>query len=82
MFSVPAPARSFFHRVQTAALSLARPDVVFYSLIWLMVILVLGTVAQKYVGLYLAQQKIFLCLGDLGRPSACTEGGMPAMVMP
>lgn len=36
-----------------------KPDIFFYSLIWLMVLVVAGTVAQKYIGLYRAQHMFF-----------------------
>lgn len=39
--------------------TLASPAVLFYALPWLMVLLVLGTVAQKDLGLYAAQAKYF-----------------------
>lgn len=38
---------------------LANPEVFFYTAIWLIVLLVYGTIDQKYNGLYLAQQKYF-----------------------
>lgn len=38
---------------------LASPGLFFYSIIWLMVLLVVGTVAQKYIGLYQAQHQFF-----------------------
>ncbi len=38
---------------------LASPAVLFYALPWLMLLLVLGTVAQKDLGLYAAQAKYF-----------------------
>lgn len=40
-------------------LILARPHIVFYVLAWLMVLLIAGTVAQKYIGLYWAQNIFF-----------------------
>lgn len=39
--------------------TLASPAVLFYALPWLIVLLVLGTVAQKDLGLYAAQAKYF-----------------------
>lgn len=39
------------------AASIAKPDIIFYCLPWLMVLVVLGTVSQKYVGLYVATEK-------------------------
>jgi len=41
------------------ALALASPKAFFYTAIWLLVLLVVGTIEQKYVGLYLAQQTYF-----------------------
>lgn len=38
--------------IESLALLLSRPGVLFYSLPWLMVLLIAGTVAQKYLGLY------------------------------
>jgi hypothetical protein len=46
-------------RVKKIGLFLSRPDMFFYTLIWLMILLSVGTVAQKYVGLYAAQQRYF-----------------------
>lgn len=39
--------------------ALTSPDIMFFSTIWLMVLVVLGTVAQKYIGLYQAQRLFF-----------------------
>lgn len=38
---------------------LSKPEIFFYTTIWLIVILVAGTVDQKFIGLYLAQKKYF-----------------------
>ena len=38
---------------------LADPTLLFYSLPWLICLLVAGTIAQKYVGLYQAQHMFF-----------------------
>jgi len=38
---------------------LSSPKLFVYSLIWLMVLVTVGTVSQKYVGLYASQQKYF-----------------------
>ncbi|MBL1148395.1 MAG: hypothetical protein D8M28_11935 [Proteobacteria bacterium] len=38
--------------IESWALLLSRPAVLFYSLPWLMALLIAGTVAQKYLGLY------------------------------
>ena len=45
--------------IQDLALLLSRPVVLFYSLPWLMALLIAGTVAQKYLGLYEAT-KLYL----------------------
>jgi hypothetical protein len=37
----------------------ANPEIFFYTAIWLIVLLVYGTIDQKYNGLYLSQQKYF-----------------------
>lgn len=42
-----------------AADFLAKPEIFFYTAIWLIVLLVYGTIEQKYIGLYLAQQEYF-----------------------
>ena len=38
---------------------LSRPDVFFYCGLWMMFLLVIGTISQKYIGLYQAQLKYF-----------------------
>lgn len=38
---------------------LSHPEIFFYTAAWLIVLLVYGTIDQKYNGLYLAQQKYF-----------------------
>ncbi len=60
---------------------LARPDIFFYTLIWLMFLLVMGTVTQKTIGLYQAQERFFSSnilwlFGVLPTP-----GGMPTMAI-
>jgi ABC-type transport system involved in cytochrome c biogenesis permease subunit len=59
--------------------SLAKPWIVFYTMLWLMMILVLGTVAQRYVGLYAAQETFFyswiLWMGVVPTP-----GGLSTML--
>lgn len=37
----------------------ARTDLFFYALFWLMVLLVVGTISQKNIGIYLAQKEYF-----------------------
>ncbi|MDA0347494.1 MAG: cytochrome c biogenesis protein ResB [Verrucomicrobia bacterium] len=38
---------------------LSKPDVFFFTAIWLIILLVYGTIDQKYNGLFMAQQKYF-----------------------
>ena len=38
---------------------LSRPDIFFYCGIWMVVLLIVGTISQKYIGLYQAQLKFF-----------------------
>jgi ABC-type transport system involved in cytochrome c biogenesis permease subunit len=37
----------------------AKPRIFFFTLIWLMILLVMGTIAEKYIGLYLSQKIYF-----------------------
>ncbi|PIE19255.1 MAG: hypothetical protein CSA66_02690, partial [Proteobacteria bacterium] len=57
------------HRVLRA---LSHASIFFYAGIWLIVLVVVGTVAQAEIGLYLAQQKYFgnwlLWLGPIPLP--------------
>lgn len=46
-------------RLQKAITWLTGPHLLFWALPWLMVLLIAGTVAQKYVGLYVAQKIFF-----------------------
>lgn len=59
---------------------LAHPGAVFYSCGWLMVLLVLGTVAQRYVGLFAAQNSFFysfiLWAGPVPLPGGMTTMGI------
>ena len=38
---------------------LSKPNIFFFTAIWLIILLVYGTIDQKYNGLYLAQEKYF-----------------------
>ncbi len=51
--------KNTMNRLKPIGLFLSRADIFFYTLIWLMILLVVGTVAQKYVGLYQAQHTYF-----------------------
>jgi hypothetical protein len=59
---------------------LARPILFFYALPWLMLLLVLGTVAQRYDGLYVAERTYFssiiLWLGPVPLPGGLTILGL------
>lgn len=50
---------SLFNKSLFALRCTAQPKIFFYALIWLMVLLVSGTIAEKYIGLYLAQKIYF-----------------------
>ncbi len=45
--------------INKTLLRLSKPDICCFTLLWLMVIVIAGTVAQKYVGLYVAQHQFF-----------------------
>lgn len=49
-------------KIRQFVLMLSQPKWVFYILLWLMVLLVAGTVAQKYIGLFRAQEIFFSSL--------------------
>lgn len=51
--------KSFMIKLSALSALLSRPAIMFWTLPWLMVLLVAGTVAQKYVGLYIAQKTFF-----------------------
>ncbi len=55
---------------------LSNPKILFYALPWLMTLLVLGTVAQRYIGLYQSQKLFFgsfiLWVGLIPLPGAYT----------
>lgn len=59
---------------------LARPILFFYALPWLMLLLVLGTVAQRYDGLYVAERTYFssiiLWFGPVPLPGGLTILGL------
>ena len=64
---------------------LARPTLLFYALPWLMLLLVLGTVAQRYIGLYQSQKLFFgsfiFWLGVIPLPGAYAAIGMIALAL-
>jgi hypothetical protein len=47
------------NRMKKAARFMARPDLFSFALLWLMTLLIVGTVSEKYMGLYLAQKMYF-----------------------
>jgi hypothetical protein len=47
------------HKLIKLLKRLAKPDIAFYCLPWLMLLLTVGTIAQKYMGLYMAQKMFF-----------------------
>ncbi|NCC21886.1 MAG: hypothetical protein EOM26_05410 [Alphaproteobacteria bacterium] len=59
---------------------LAKPDIMFFALAWLMVILVAGTIAQKYVGVHEAREMFFsapvLWAGPVPLPGGATTLGV------
>ena len=56
VWSILKKINNFFIKL---AKRLSRPDVFFYWGLWMIVLLVIGTVSQKYIGLYQAQLKYF-----------------------
>lgn len=63
-------------RLQNIFRTLAKPDILFYALPWLMVLVVLGTISQKSMGLYEATHTYFhsiiLWLGPVPTPGGLT----------
>ena len=68
--------KTFKYPCLTVGRLLARADIFFFTLIWLMVLLVVGTVAQKTLGLYQAQHLFFssfvVWLGPIPLPAGYT----------
>jgi len=62
--------------MRTALRALGNPQILFYALPWLMILLTLGTIAQRDLGLFEAQKIFFsswiLWLGPLPLPGAYT----------
>ncbi|HEU5047800.1 MAG TPA: cytochrome c biogenesis protein ResB [Rickettsiales bacterium] len=69
--------------MRATAYFLARPTLLFYLFPWLMTLLVLGTVAQRYIGLFQSQKLFFgsfiLWAGPLPLPGAYTTIGVIAL---
>lgn len=72
-----------FKEIRTLANFLSRPVLLFYALPWLMFLLVLGTVAQRYIGLYQSQKLFFgsflLWVGIIPLPGAYATIGLIAL---
>jgi len=68
------------NRIKSGAGFLARPVILFYALPWLMALLILGTFAQKEMGLYAAQKMYFsswiFWLGPLPLPGTYLTVGL------
>ncbi|MBI2336157.1 MAG: cytochrome c biogenesis protein ResB [Deltaproteobacteria bacterium] len=66
--------------LQNIAEFLTQTEIVFYCLFWLMVLVVVGTIAQRYVGLFQAQQQYFssfiLWFGPAPLPGGYTTLGI------
>ena len=66
--------------IRPIGLFFARPHILFYTLPWLMFLIVMGTVTQKNLGLYEATQKYFgsfiLMLGPIPTPGGLTTIGV------
>src|SRR6201995_1098163 len=71
--------------IRSAAQFLAKPVLMFYALPWLMLLLVLGTVAQRYIGLYQSQKLFFgsfiFWLGVIPLPGAYATIGLLAIAL-
>jgi hypothetical protein len=75
---------AFFHswtaKIKAIGLYLSKPHVIFYSLPWLMVLLVLGTISQKELGLYRAVEIFInswiLWIGPIPTPGGLTTLGI------
>jgi len=69
--------------IRKLAEAFARPTLLFYALPWLMLLLVLGTIAQRYIGLYQSQKIFFgsfvLWVGFFPLPGAYTTLGIIAL---
>lgn len=69
--------------IRMLANAIAKPALLFYALPWLMLLLVLGTIAQRYIGLYQSQKIFFgsfiLWVGLIPLPGAYTTIGIIAL---
>lgn len=53
------PYHPLKHKILATGRRLGRPDILFWTLPWLMILIVIGTVVQKEIGLYEAQKTYF-----------------------
>ncbi len=64
--------------IKNLIMPLTKAKIAFYTLIWLMILLIAGTIAQKYIGLHQAQNMFFsswiIWLGYIPLP-----GGLPTL---
>ena len=71
---------SFKKKINTLLLFAAKPHILFYALPWLMVLLVAGTIAQKNMGIYEAQNMFFsswlIFLGPIPLPGGFLTLGL------
>lgn len=72
--------RRFTEKIQSVGLYLSKPHVLFYALPWLMILLILGTVSQKELGLFRAVEIYFnswiLWLGPIPTPGGLATLGI------
>lgn len=72
--------KAFAHYCQKLGLFFAKPDILFYTLPWLMFLVIIGTISQKYIGLYAATEAYFgsviLWLGPIPTPGGITTLGI------
>jgi len=71
---------SAFEYIKSVGTRLARPDILFWTLPFMMVLLILGTIAQKNIGLYAAQERYFgsflVMIGPIPFPSGLSVMGV------
>jgi hypothetical protein len=51
-----------WEKAKKIGLTLSDTRVFFFTLLWLMFLLIMGTISQRYIGLYQAQEKYFSSL--------------------
>jgi len=72
--------QKIFPKIRHFATYVAKPDILFYALPWLMFLVVIGTVTQKELGLYVATERyinsIIFWLGPIPLPGGLTTIGI------